>query len=176
MRSSLLTVTVLLLVISASLASAQQNSSVPDSVVDSWSYLIGDWTVEGHAGTQSIKGTASFEWAADKSCYFGKQVWQVGPSGRTAHLALLGGWDAAAHQTVEQGFSSFGSVATLRYAPPAEGEDSIEGTIEGADAPGAPFSGTVKYQLSGPDEFQLSTTINGQPVHSLKYVRNKAAP
>jgi hypothetical protein len=159
--------------LSSNLSHAQERPPIPPDVIDSWSYLIGNWTVEGEAGQAAIQGTASFEWAAGKSCYFGKQVWQVGGSGRSIDLALIGGWDAAAKETVERGFSSAGVTATVHYRATEEGSNVIVGTIEGVNGPDERWSGTIKIERHGPDEFLLTTTVDGEVVHELKYVRDK---
>jgi len=176
MRLLLRTLGVLLLVNPANLSSSQDNVGVPPAVVDSWSYLIGDWNVEGRVGEATVNGTASFEWAANKSCYFGKQAWSINERGRKVELALIGGWDAVANETIEQGFSSSGRAATVHYQAPAEGANVIEGRTDGVTGLGARWFGTIKLERTGPDEFQLTSTIDGKVVHSLKYVRNKAAP
>ena len=63
-----------------------------------------------------MAGSASFEWAADGHCYVGQQVWHVGSEGGLVQLEVIGGWDAATNETVEQGFSSAGDSATVRYS------------------------------------------------------------
>jgi hypothetical protein len=158
------------------LSNAQNEAEVPSVAVESWSYLIGDWDVEGRIGSTPVKGSACFEWAEGKHCYIGRQVWKIGEKGRSVHLALIGGWDAANQQTVEQGFSSSGTAATVHYRSAAEKTNVIEGTIDGASGPDTRWSGTVKLERIGSNEFQLTTTIDGEVVHSLKYVRKKVAP
>ena len=165
----------LLLAIPAAQSMAQNDPGIPPAFVESWSYLIGNWEVDGRIGSTPVTGSASFEWADGKHCYLGRQVWKVGKNGRSVHLTLIGGWDAAANVTVEQGFSSSGGTATVHYRPSAEKTSAIEGSIDGADGSGAPWSGTIKLERNGPDEFELTTTVDGEVVHSLKYVRKKDA-
>jgi len=176
MRIVLQLLGVLMLLLSANNSIAQQSVAIPSAVVESWSYLIGNWTVEGTAGQATIQGTASFEWAANKGCYIGKQIWHIGESGRTVYLELIGGWDAAANETIEQGFSSAGRAATVHYQSPGQEASVIEGRIDGVTGPGSTFAGTVKMERMGPDEFQLTSMVDGRLVHSLKYVRDKDAP
>jgi len=166
---------VLLLVGLANLANAQQQDGVPSAVVESWSYLIGDWQISGRVGSASLTGSATFEWVEGKHCYLGRQDWRVGDAGRLVRLTLLGGWNAAEKATVEQGFSSSGDAATVYYQPAAPGGNVIEGDIDGASGPDARWSGTVQLERKGPDEFQLTTTIEGEVRHSLKYTRKKDA-
>jgi hypothetical protein len=100
-------------------------------------------------------------------------VWNVGENRRAVHLTLIGGWDAVAEETVEQGFDSSGSAATVHYRPSAKSANVIEGRIDGSEAAGARWSGDAKVEHRGPDEFQVTTTVDGQIVHSLNYVRTK---
>jgi len=165
---------VLLLVIPANMASAQDVTGVPPAVVASWSQLIGEWKVAGQVGSSSVTGSACFEWADGRHCYLGRQVWKIGDSGRNVHLALVGGWDAAEKATVEQGFSSAGGAATVRYQPPTEDANVIEGSIDGVSGPNARWAGTVKLEHNGPSEFQLTTKVNGETVHSLGFTRKQA--
>lgn len=167
-------VIVFLLTIPAILSCAQDDSGVPPAVVESWSHLIGDWNVEGRVRSSAVTGSASFEWVDGKHCYAGRQVWTIGENGRSVQLAVLGGWDAAENATVEQGFSSAGDSATVHYRPPAEEANAIEGSIDGVSGPDARWAGTVKLERNGPNEFQLTTKIDGKVVHSLKYVRKQA--
>ena len=151
---------------------AQNEAGVPPAVVESWSYLIGNWDAEGRIGSTGVKGSASFEWADGKHCYIGRQVWKIGKNGRSSRLTLIGGWDAANNETVEQGFSSSGSAAKVHYRSPAEKANVIEGSIDGASGPDARWSGTIKLKRNGPNEFQLTTTVDGEIVHALRYVRS----
>jgi hypothetical protein len=144
--------------------------AVPPAVVESWTYLIGRWDIEGYVGALGVTGSATFEWAADGHCYLGKQVWRVGPNGRVVHLALLGGWDPAENETVEHGFSSGGDAATVCYRAPKEGTIVLEGRIAG-NGRDARYAGDVKLERIDNDEFRLTTTIDGELLHSLKYIR-----
>jgi hypothetical protein len=141
--------------------------------VAQWSYSIGDWEVEGRVGSTPVIGSAKFEWADGKHCYIGRQRWNFGESNRAVHLTLIGGWDDAAMETVEQGFSSSGGSAMVRYRVASEKDGTIEGNIEGAEAGGARWSGEIKVERKEPDEFEITTRVDGQIVHSLKYVRTK---
>ena len=109
MRMLLRSMTFLLLVILARLSFGQTDEHVPAEVMESWSYLIGNWKIEGRVGSAMVSGSASFEWTDEKYCYVGRQVWKVGDEGRTIRLTLIGGWNAAENETVEQGFSSSGT-------------------------------------------------------------------
>ncbi len=160
----------------ATVTLAQPPASVPREVADSWSHLIGHWKIEGHVGDTPITGSATFRWTEGKFCYLGEQTWQLGDTGRSIHLALIGGWDAGQQRTVEQGFSSSGSAATVRYRAPTQDGKLIAGEAEGTNGPNAPWSGTIKLEHNGPREFQLTTTIDGQLVHSLKYTRINDGP
>jgi hypothetical protein len=100
-------------------------------------------------------------------------MWKFGKSDRAVHLTLIGGWNDAAMETVEQGFSSSGGSAVVRYRVAAEKEGTIEGNIDGAEAGGARWSGEIEVERKGPNEFQMTTTVDGEIVHSLKYVRKK---
>ena len=164
---------VLLLFVLVKVTSAEAGSSVPQGVVDSWSYLIGNWDVSGEVGSTSVKGKAAFEWGAGKSCYLGKQVWQLGPDEIEVQLALIGGWDAAASQVVEYGFASSGESGAVHYVTPPQNEFGrlIEGRIDGVNEKGERWNGDVTVDRTGPNEFRLTTTIDGEVVHSLKYVR-----
>lgn len=165
----------LLLIVPASLLNAQNDAGAPPEVLESWTYLIGNWDVDGHVGSTPVKGTAHFDWADGKYCYFGQQVWKVGENENTIYLAQVGGWDAAEQATLEQGFSSAGSAATVHYQPPAARGDAIEGTITGLGGPDARLTGNVKLERISPDEYRLTTTIDGEPLHSLTYSRKKSA-
>jgi len=172
-RTTLQVVTLIVLFVVARVSSAQTGTAVPPAVVDSWSYLIGDWNVEGRVGSTPVNGSATFDLAEGKYCYVGRQVWRIGENGRSLHLSLIGGWDSAANETIEQGFSSSGDAATVHYRQPAERANVIEGRIDGVSGPGQRWAGTIKLQRNGPDEFLLTTTIDDEIVHSLKYVRKQ---
>jgi hypothetical protein len=142
-------------------------------VLEFWSRSIGDWVVDGQIGATPVKGTAVFEWADGRHCYIGRQTWKVGENGRSVHLTVIGGWGAAAGETVEQGFDSSGSAATVRFRPPVETTNVIDGRIDGSDASGARWSGQIKVEHKGADLFQVTTTVEGDIVHSIRYVRAK---
>lgn len=173
MKAVLPTIAVLLLAVPPGPAIAQEPRRVPPEAIESWSFLIGDWDVTGRIRSTPVKGTAAFEWGDAKHCYIGRQKWTIGDSGRVVHLTLIGGWNAAEDATVEQGFSSSGDAATVYYRPSAEKPNLLEGRIEGVNGPDARWTGTVKYERQGPNEFQLTSTINGEIAHSLRYVRQK---
>lgn len=164
---------VLLLLSFPGTRSYAQTDAVPPEVLESWSFLIGDWEIDGEVGEVAVKGTARFDWAEGKHCYFGRQVWQVGQNGGIVQLTQIGGWDAAEHATVEQGFSSAGSAATVHYSPATAAGQGISGTINGVDSPGARWSGQVAVKRTGRDVFLLTTTVDGELVHSLTYVRKQ---
>jgi hypothetical protein len=88
-------------------------------------------------------------------------------------LTLIGGWNDAAQETVEQGFDSSGSAATVHYRVATEKGGAIEGNIDGSEKGGARWSGEIQVERKGPDEFQMTTTVDREIVHSLKYVRTK---
>jgi hypothetical protein len=173
MKTMLLSIATMLLLIFFRSAQAEDPQTIPLKVVESWSAIIGNWTVEGQAGSAAITGSASFEWAADKHCYVGREAWHVGNDGRVVQLTLIGGWDAATNETVEQGFSSAGSSAMLRYPSggPSEKAGGVTGKIEGTSGPDRRWSGTVARVQRGPNEFTITTTIDGDVVHTLKFVR-----
>jgi hypothetical protein len=137
---------------------------------------MGDWALEGRVGTTPVTGTATFKWADGRHCYIGRQTWKVGENGRRVHLTLIGEWDAATGETVEQGFDSSGSAATVRYRPPVKTTNVIDGRIDGSDTSGARWSGEIKVEHQGVDVFQVTTTVEGDIVHSIKYVRAKGDP
>jgi hypothetical protein len=173
MKTMLLSIATILLPVFVNTAQAQSPTGIPPEVVESWSAIIGNWKVEGRVGSTEIMGSASFEWAADKHCYVGQEVWRAGDEGRIVRLALIGGWDGATNETVEQGFSSAGSSATVRYSSswPSEMAGGVKGKIEGTSGPDRRWSGTVVRSLRGPNEFTLTSTIDGDVVHALTYVR-----
>jgi hypothetical protein len=173
MRRAMQSICVLMLVSATHLSSAQEPQSVPRDVLAVWSYSIGDWDVDGRIGSTPVHGSATFEWANGRHCYTGRQTWKIGESDRAVHLTLIGGWNDAAQETVEQGFASSGSSATVHYRVAAEKGGTIEGDIEGSEAGGARWSGEIQVERKGSDEFQLTTTVDGEIVHSLKYVRTK---
>jgi hypothetical protein len=175
MKAMLHTLLFLILILPASQSKAQNDAGVPPAVVESWTYLIGSWDIDGHVGSTPVKGTARFEWADGKHSYFGQQVWKVGENENTIYLAQIGGWDAAEQATVEQGFSSVGSAATVHYRPPAAKGDTIEGSIAGLGRPDAHVTGDLKLERISSDEFRLTTTIDGELVHSLTYSRKTSA-
>jgi hypothetical protein len=154
-------------------ARAEGPATIPPEVVESWSTIIGNWSIEGQVGTVAVTGSASFEWAADKHCYVGQQVWHVGPEGRVVHLGLIGGWDAAMNETVEQGFSSASDSATVRYSTrgPSEVAGGLKGNVAGNTGSGRRWSGTIEREQHGPNEFTLTSTVDGDVVHSFRYVR-----
>jgi hypothetical protein len=164
---------VMLLLVCLSTAYAEDLAGIPPDVARGWSQIIGKWRVEGSVGTRPITGSAVFEWADGNPCYFGRQVWRIGDEGRTIHLALIGGWDEATNETIEQGFSSSGDSATVRYSSRVSGDKNavVEGNIVGVNGPDRRWTGTVQRNHRGPDEFTLTTTIDGEVVHALKYVR-----
>ena len=149
----------------------QTKSVIPPNVLKCWSYLVGHWDLEGQVGSSKVSGTAQFEWAEGKHCYIGRQVWQIGENRERIYLTLIGGWDATKKHTVEQGFDSSGSAATVRYDSPNESNDTFEGRIDGTGGQVPAWSGAVTLDRSGENEFRLTTTIDGKVVHSLKYVR-----
>jgi hypothetical protein len=173
MRTLLPSIPTMLVLILLNTARAEGPTTIPPAVVESWSTIIGKWEIEGRVGSAVVTGSASFEWAADKHCYVGQQVWHVGSEGRLVQLALIGGWDAATNETVEQGFSSSGDSATVRYPAcgPSEVASGVRGKIEGISGPNRRWSGTVGRAQRGPNEFTLTSTVDGDVVHSLKYVR-----
>jgi hypothetical protein len=168
-------ISLILLVISASPATAQTDTRVPNEITQTWSYLIGRWDIDGHVGSAEVTGSATFEWAAGGACYLGKQTWRVGPKRRTVHLALLAGWDPAANETVEHGFSSGGETATVRYRTSAEGEQVTTGHIDGIDGAGARWTGSVQLERIGKDEIQFTSTVDGEVLHALQYTRDKSS-
>jgi hypothetical protein len=167
---------VLMLLFAAQLSSAQESQNVPRDVLAAWSYTIGDWDVEGRVGSTPVKGSATFEWADGRHCYTGRQKWTIGESSRAVYLTLIGGWNDAAQETVEQGFDSSGSAATVHYRVAPEKGGTIEGTIDGSEKGGARWLGEIRVDRKGPDEFQMTTRVDGEIVHSLKYVRAKGEP
>jgi hypothetical protein len=173
MRYAMHSICVVMLVSAGGMARAQEPKGAPQSVLEFWSRLIGDWDVEGRIGSTPVQGSASFEWAEGRHCYVGRQMWRVGEPGGSVQLTLIGGWDAAAGETVEQGFDSSGSAATVRYRPAVDATNVVEGKINGSEASGARWSGEIKVERQGADEFQLTTTVDGEILHSIKYVRTK---
>ena len=173
MKTMLLSIATILLPIFLNVARAQGPTAIPPEAVESWSAIIGNWEIEGRVRSVPLTGSATFEWAADKHCYLGQQVWHVGSEARVVHLELIGGWDAATNETVEQGFSSAGSSATVRYSSggPSDVAGGVKGEIEGTSGPDRRWSGTVVRAQRGPNEFTITTTIDGDVVHALKYVR-----
>lgn len=169
------TMIALLLVVPTRSTSGQNAAGVPPAVVESWSQLIGNWIVEGRVGTTPVKGTAKFEWAEGNYCYLGQQRWQLGEDGRSIQLALIGGWDAAENITVERGFSSGGGAASVSYQLSSDDPSVSEGSVEGVAGPNGRWSGSVRLERHGRDEFQLTTMIDGEVRHSLKYLRINAA-
>jgi hypothetical protein len=167
---------VLMLMSAAGLVSAQQTQAAPQSVLEFWSRSIGRWLVEGRVGATPVKGTATFEWTDGQHCYIGRQTWKVGENGRSVHLTLIGGWDATTRETVEQGFSSSGSAATVHFRPPVETTNVIDGRIDGSEASGARWSGEIKVEHKGAGVFQVTTAVEGEIVHSITYVRTKGDP
>ena len=174
MKVKLQVIVILFAVFATNLASAQDEAVIPAEVLESWSALIGDWTVEGTIGSQSVTGSARFEWAEGRHCYFGKQTWEIDGDGRTIHLTQIAGWNPNKRETIEQGFSSIGGAATVRYKAPAKEREAIEGTVEGVSGADIRWSGTIKIERKGADEFGLTSIIDGDVVHSLKYVRKAA--
>lgn len=148
-------------------------SDVPERVHNSWAYLIGTWDVTGQVGSQAVTGTANFSWSEGQHSYLGRQTWRLGQDARTIHLSLLGGWDPARALTIEQGFSTMGNAATVRYSAPSDEKSEIEGTIDGVTGPEQTWSGRVALTRKSDNEFELSTVIRGKTTHSLRYVRRK---
>jgi hypothetical protein len=169
----MLLICVLIRAAATDVSRAQEPREVPQDALALWEYSIGDWDVEGRIGSTPVEGSASFEWAEGKHYYTGRQVWTLGENRRSVHLTLIGGWDAVAQQTVEQGFSSSGSAARVHYRSSAESANVIEGRIDGSESSGERWSGDIKVERNGPAEFHLTTTVDGQIFHSLKYVRIK---
>lgn len=153
------------------LTAQEIQSNVPQRVHKSWAYLIGTWDVTGQVGSQAITGTANFSWSKGQHSYIGQQTWRLGDDARTIHLSLLGGWDPASALTIEQGFSTMGNAATVRYSAPTDEKSDIDGTIEGVTGPEQTWSGTVTLTRKSDNEFELKTVIRGETAHSLKYVR-----
>jgi hypothetical protein len=114
MRCATQSICVLMVSFATNLSSAQDPQGVPRDVLAQWSYSIGDWDVEGRVGSTPVKGSAKFEWADGRHCYIGRQRWKIGESDRAVHLTLIGGWNDAAQETIEQGFDSSGSSAMVR--------------------------------------------------------------
>lgn len=169
MRRLILPSILLLMLIPTARTRAQSPATIPPEVTTTWSYLIGDWDVEGRVGSRPVTGTATFEWAEGKHCYLGRQTWEIGDDGRTIQLVLIGGWDAAGGETVERGFSTFGDTATVRYRSADETGDVLKGRVDAVNGPDARWSGTIKIERRSADEFQLATTRGGEVVHSLRY-------
>ena len=165
----------LLLLVVANMASAQEGSSVPAEVLRSWGYLVGDWEIDGQVGDREVIGQATFEWADGKHCYLGRQVWEVGADERIIKLTLIGGWDAENKEAVEQGFSTTGGSATVRYQPASTVRDvrQVQGTTKGYELRGGQWNGDVKIQRKGADEYSLTTTVDGKELHRLTYRRVK---
>jgi hypothetical protein len=172
MRVGLLLIAIPLLCSSLRVRSYAQ-SVIPPETVELWSAIIGDWKIEGTVSATAITGLATFEWVADKHCYVGREVWHVGNNGRDIQLALIGGWEAATNETVEQGFSSAGSSATVHFSLDNSSElpGRVTGKIEGTSGPNRQWCGTVERVQRNANEFTLSTTIDGEVVHSLTYTR-----
>jgi hypothetical protein len=173
MRTLVTSIATMLVLIFLNAARAEGPATIPPEAVESWSAIIGNWKIDGRVGTVPVTGSASFEWAADKHCYFGQQVWHVGSEGGEVHLGLIGGWDAATNETVEQGFSSAGDSATVRYSTraPSELAGALKGKVAGNTGPGRLWSGTIEREQHGPNEFTLTSKVEGDVVHSLKFVR-----
>jgi hypothetical protein len=161
----------LILPMLAAQSNAPIDSSIPPAVIERWESLIGDWEIQGQIRTTPIMGTASFEWAPGKHCYVEREAWRIGEDGRHLHLTALGGWDAAEQTWIKFGFSTSGESATVRYPLAADDAKPLEGTIDGVDRAGGRWAGQTKLERKSRDEFQLTTTIDGQLVHSLTYVR-----
>jgi hypothetical protein len=175
MRFAMQSICVVMFMSATGFVSAQVTKAAPPSVLQFWTRSIGDWVVEGQVGATPVKGTAMFEWADGRHCYVGRQTWKVGENGRSIHLTVIGGWDAAAGEIVEQGFDSSGGAATVHFRPPVKTTNVIDGKIGGSDASGARWSGEINVEHQGTDEFQVTTIVEGEVVHSLKYVRTKGA-
>jgi hypothetical protein len=155
------------------IAAQEIQTNIPEQVQKSWAYLIGTWDITGQVGPQEVTGTANFSWSEGKHSYLGRQTWHLGSDARTIHLSLLGGWDPARAVTIEQGFSTMGNAAMVRYRAPTDEKADIEGTIEGVTGPERTWSGSVTIARKGNNEFELNTVIRGETTHSLKYVRRK---
>ena len=163
---------VTLLVISAAgISIAQETPAVPPEALETWTRLIGHWTVDGSVGPQSVTGEAHVKWATGKHCYLGEQNWQIEGTDHPLHLTQIAGWNAKTRETIEQGFSSLGDTATVQYRTPAAQSKTVEGTIHGVSQAGAEWSGTIRLEHQGPDQFNLSTIVDGTTIHALKYVR-----
>jgi hypothetical protein len=152
-------------------SSAQNDAAIPPAVVEYWEYFIGDWEIQGQIRTTPVMGTASFEWSPGKYCYVEREAWRIGEKGSHLHLTALGGWDAAEQAWIKIGFSTSGESATVRYPLVADDAKPLEGTIDGVDRAGGRWSGKTTLDRKSRDEFQLTTTNDGQLAHSLTYVR-----
>jgi hypothetical protein len=175
MRTNLWQASVVLLILSANTVRGQEAANIPKNVLSSWSYLIGQWDVDGSIRSDQVEGSAQFRWADGKYCYTGEQVWKIGEDGRVVKLMLLGGWDESKNATVEHGFTSLGTAGSSELAPPEEEAEVSRGRFEVTRGPDAQFTGTIELERRGPDEFQLTTRVDGQVVHSLRYRRTKPA-
>ncbi len=171
---SLLAISLLLTV--ASLLPAQEPRGIPQHVVDDWAYFIGQWQVDGQVGGARVVGTATFKWSKGRQSYIGEQVWKIGPRENVVHLSLLGGWDASRNQTIEQGFDSSGGRGTTRYEIQSGDEfpATKSGTVDGHSPRGGAWSGDTSIKRIGPNQFELTTTIDGDRLHMLTFRKQEA--
>lgn len=173
MRTKLWQVGIVLLILAANTARGQEDAYIPKDVLSSWAYLIGQWDIDGNVGPDAMEGNAEFRWADGKFCYVGEQTWKIGEQRKVVKLMLLGGWDDSKQATVEHGFSSLGTAGSTELELAKEDEDISRGKFEATRGPAAHFEGTIEMQRRRPDEFQLTTKVDGQVVHSLRYRRIK---
>lgn len=175
MKAALATLMGMIVVGGADVSRAQPNAEAPQAAVALWTFLVGDWNVEGTVGGAQVSGTASYQWAAGKHCCVGKQVWQL-DGGNVVHLTSIEGWDPVTEEVVEHGFGSAGSTATIRFKMDSSGEAKglTEGTITMHTRRPGELTAEVKLERKGADEFTLTTTTpSGNTLHRLTFHRMK---
>ena len=118
---ALLSVVVLL---GSTVSFAEEPPKVPEDVVKTLKYYVGEWTVEATIGDKQLNGKASFRMPRGKHCTVGTV--SLGPDDDPFEFSLVSGWDLSTGWFTEQGAGRDGSIYTLKWRKASETVDEGE--------------------------------------------------
>lgn len=118
---ALLSVVVLL---GSTVSFAEEPPKVPEDVVKTLRYYVGEWNVEATIGDKQLKGKANFRMPRGKHCIVGSV--SFGPDDELIAFSLVSGWDISTGWTTEQGSGNDGSIYTLKWRKASETVDEGE--------------------------------------------------
>lgn len=123
MRSSVALLSAVVL-FGSTVSFAEEPPKVPEDVVKTLQYYVGEWSVEATIGDKQLKGKANFRTPRGKHCIVGSV--SLGPKDEPFDFSLVSGWDLSTGWLTEQGLGVDGGTYTLKWRKASETVDEGE--------------------------------------------------